>query len=123
MRDLTTVLEVLFSAFVFVVYVLVMSLIVIDLFRDREMRGISKALWILGLLLFPFIAALLYVVTRGRGMSQRSERRRAEASAYVRDLAGPASIDQISRAKTLLDQGVITGDEFAALKRGALAHL
>jgi hypothetical protein len=60
-------------------------------------------------------------------MAQRfqaaSERRRAEASAYVRELAGPSTVDEISRAKDLLDQGAINHDEFDALKRGALAHV
>lgn len=123
---MTTILEVLGSAFLFVVYVLLMSTIVIDLFRDSSMRGISKALWVLALLLFPFVAALLYLVTRGTGMSrrfeERRERRRSEASEYMRELAGPASVDQISRAKTLLDQGVINNDEFVALKRSVLSH-
>jgi hypothetical protein len=126
MRDLMVVLEVLISASLFFVYVLLMWQIVIDLFRDRELSGATKALWILGLLLFPFIAALLYVVTRGRGMAQRfqaaRERRLAEASAYMRELERPASVDEIARAKTLLDQGAINNEEFVVLKRSALAH-
>lgn len=127
MTDLRIVLEVLISAFLFFVYVLLMLHIVLDLFRDRGLGGGSKALWILALLLFPFITALLYIVTRGRGMAERSqadrERRFAEASAHVRELAGPAGVDQIARAKTLLDQGVIDHEEFVVLKRSALAHV
>lgn len=126
MRDLIIVVEVLISAFLFIAYLLLMSQIVIDLFRDRDLGGVSKGLWILALLLFPFIAALVYVVTRGRGMAHRfqaaNERRRAEASAYIRELAGTYSVDEISRAKALLDQGAIDKDEFVALKRKALAH-
>jgi hypothetical protein len=126
MRDLIIVLEVLISAFLLFAYVLLMAQIVFDLFRDRDLSGGAKALWLIALLLFPFIAAIAYVVTRGRGMAHRlqatHERRRAEASAYVRELAGPTSVDQITRAKSLLDQGVINNDEFVALKRGALAH-
>lgn len=90
------------------------------------MSGFKKALWVLALFVFPFLAALLYIVVRGRGMAQRhqaaAERKRAEASAYIRELAPPSGVDQIARAKTLLDQGVITNDEFVALKRGALVH-
>jgi hypothetical protein len=126
MRDLTTVVEVLISALVFFAYVLVMSLIVIDLFRDRAQSGAMKALWLLALLVFPFLSALIYIVTRGRGMAERAqaarERRRAEVSDEIRDVTRPTSVDQIARAKTLLDQGVINNDEFVALKRSALAH-
>jgi hypothetical protein len=127
MRDLRVVVEVLISALVFFVYVLLMSQIVIDLFRDRNQSGAMKALWVLGLLLFPFIAALFYVVTRGRGMAQRfqeaRERRLARASADLRELVRPDSVDEIARAKTLLDQGVIDNEEFGVLKRNALAHV
>jgi hypothetical protein len=126
MRDLRIVLEVLISAFLFFVYVLVMMQILIDLFRDRGLSGIAKALWVLALLLFPFLTALVYIVTRGRGMAERSqargERRLAEASGQLRELARPSSVDQITRAKALLDQGVINNEEFVVLKRNALAH-
>jgi hypothetical protein len=126
MKDLRIIVEVLISAFLFFVYIMVMAQIVIDLFRDRDSSGVKKALWILALLLFPFAAALVYLVVRGRGMAHRyqaaAERRRAETSAYIREIAGPTGVDQIARAKTLLDDGVITNDEFVALKRGALAH-
>src|SRR6185312_5789652 len=102
MKDLRVVLEVLVSAVLFFVYVMVMAQIVIDLVRDRDTGVVKKALWILGLLLFPFVAALLYLVVRGKGMAHRfqaaSERRRAETSAYIRELAGPSGVEQISRA-------------------------
>ncbi len=126
MSDLRIVLEVLISAFLVIVYVLLMSQIVIDLLRDREQSGVKKGLWIFLLLLFPFFSAVLYIVTRGRGMAERSqaarENRIAEASAQIREIARPASVDQITRAKALLDQGVIDNEEFVALKRSALAH-
>jgi ABC-type multidrug transport system fused ATPase/permease subunit len=126
MKDLRIIVEVMISAFLFVAYVMVLAQIAIDLFRDRQMSGAAKAAWILALLLFPFVAVLVYIITRGKGMAQRIEaaaqRRRAQATAYVRELSGPTGVDQIARAKTLLDEGVITNDEFAALKRGALTH-
>jgi hypothetical protein len=126
MRDLAIVSEVLISALLFFVYVLLMSQIVLDLFRDRDLSGAAKALWMLALLLFPFIAALAYIVTRGRGMARRfqvaRERRLAEASAYMCEAARPSSVDEIARARALLEQGAINNEEFVVLKRSALAH-
>ncbi len=125
MTKWTDILSLMGSAFLFVAYVLVMSQIVIDLFRDQDLSGGKKALWIVALILFPFLAALVYIVTRGMGMAKRArasaERRREEAVGTLRE-ASPTSVDQIVRAKTLLDQGVINNEEFVALKRGALAR-
>jgi Phospholipase_D-nuclease N-terminal len=126
MSNLSNILSLLISAFVFFAYVMLMSQIVIDLFRDQDLSGGKKALWIIALILLPFITALVYIVTRGKGMAQRyrsaAERSRDEAAAYLREVGGSTSVDQITRAKTLLDQGVINNDEFVALKRGALSH-
>jgi hypothetical protein len=118
MRDLRIVLEVLISAFLFFVYVLVMLQIMIDLFRDRGLSGVSKAAWLLALLLFPFFSALVYIVVRGRGLAERSQAARDRRL----ELARPGGVEEITRAKTLLDQGVINNEEFVVLKRSALAH-
>ncbi|MBX3158154.1 MAG: PLDc N-terminal domain-containing protein [Deltaproteobacteria bacterium] len=127
MRDLKIVLEVLISSFLFVAYLILMFHIVIDLFRDRDLGGGKKALWVVALLLFPFFTAVIYVLTRSRGMARRAqeyaERRRAETAAFARDLGGRNSVEEIARAKVLLDQGTINNDEFATLKRDALAHV
>jgi hypothetical protein len=116
----------LLSAFLFVAYLFVLFQIITDLFRDHQLSGGKKALWIIGLLFIPLITALIYVVVRGRGMAarQRVAAQRAESATedYIKDVAGrSSSVDQIARARTLLDQGAITPDEFALLKQRALA--
>jgi hypothetical protein len=115
----------IFSAFVFVAYLVVLFQIVVDLFRDAELGGISKAIWIVGLLVLPFLTALLYVIVRGRGMAQRQraafQQVRSEAEAQLRTMAGKSPVEQIADAKALLDAGAITADEFAKLKTKALA--
>jgi len=125
MSNYSNVVGVLISGFLFFAYVMLMSQIIVDLFRDPDLSGGKKALWIVALIAFPFLTALVYIVTRGKDMARRyrsaAVRSREEASAYLRELAS-TSVDEISRAKTLLDQGVINNDEFLVLKRGALAH-
>ena len=113
------------STFFFIAYLIILFQIVVDLFRDRELGGGAKVLWLLGLLFLPVLTALLYILTRGGGMAERrhAELRHAKADtdAYIRDVAGKSPADQIAAAKQLLDAGTITAEEFARLKAKALA--
>jgi hypothetical protein len=113
------------STFVFVAYLFVLFHIVFDLFRDSELGGFAKALWIVGLVFLPLLTALAYIVVRGRGMAERQRsaamRARSDAESYIREVAGKSPADQIADAKKLLDSGTITQDEFARLKAKALA--
>jgi len=107
-------------------YLMLLFQIFVDLFRDDSTNGWVKAVWIFFLLFVPYLTALVYVIAKGRGMATRSARRASEseeqAAAYIRRTAGSQSAaEQISSAKSLLDQGLITNDEFGQLKAKALA--
>ena len=112
-----------FTIFVFVAYLIALFSIISDLFRDRELSGVYKAIWLLFLIFVPFLTALVYLIFRGRGMGDRAERQAREAKAaaddYIRTVAGgPAS--EIAQAKQLLDSGTISEAEFQSLKQSAL---
>jgi ABC-type multidrug transport system fused ATPase/permease subunit len=115
----------MFSAFVFVAYLTVMFQVVADLFRDSELSGFGKVAWIVGLILVPFLTALIYVLARGSGMARRQQaamqKAQNEAESYIRQVAGKSPADQIADAKRLLDAGTISADEFARLKAKALS--
>ncbi|GHH79306.1 PLDc N-terminal domain-containing protein [Promicromonospora soli] len=112
-------------SFFFVAYLMVLFQVVADLFRDRELSGWWKALWILFLIFLPFLSALIYLIARGRGMAERQSeavmRARSETDAYIRDVATTSPADQIASAKALLDAGTIAPAEFERLKTKALA--
>jgi hypothetical protein len=116
---------VIIEVFVFVAYLIVLFHIVSDLFRNQEMSGVGKALWIAGLIFVPFLTALFFLLRHGRGMAQRQqqvmERVKPDTDRYIREVAGKSPADQISDAKALLDAGTITAEEFARLKAKALA--
>ncbi|MGN8552256.1 UNVERIFIED_CONTAM: SHOCT domain-containing protein [Microbacterium sp. SLM126] len=100
--------------------------IIVDLFRDHTLNGWGKALWVIFLIVVPFLAALIYLIARGKGMTQREMERRgqaqSEANDYIRSVAGTSSpTSEIESAKKLLDSGAITQAEFDALKAKALA--
>ena len=115
----------IFITWAFVAYLMVMFHIIGDIFRDRELSGVAKTLWCLTLVFFPFITALVYIGTRGRGMAERSARaaaaQRQQQDAYIRDVAGRTTpTDQITQARALLDSGAISLAEYDALKAKAL---
>jgi hypothetical protein len=103
---------------------------IFDLFRDRDLGGWAKAGWAVLLILVPWLGALIYLIVRGRSMSERQMREVAQMQAqqekYIKSVAassggGASPAEQIASAKSLLDSGAITQEEFAALKAKALA--
>lgn len=112
-------------SFAFVAYLMVMFQIIVDLFRDREQGGVVKAIWIIALIFFPLITAIIYLIARGGGMAQRQaesvQQAKASTDAYIRDVAGRTPAQEIADAKALLDAGTITPDEYDRIKAKALA--
>ena len=113
------------STFVFIAYLMVLFQIVVDLFRNTEMGGGSKALWIIGLIFVPMLTAVVYIIANGGDMARRQreaiERAKSDTDAYIRHVSGKSPAEQIADAKSLLDAGTINADEFARLKAKALA--
>lgn len=115
-----------FWSFVFISYLMVVFTIIGDIFRDNALNGWLKAVWVVFLVFLPFLTALVYLIARGQGMAQRRDAQmtamRAAQTAYIRETAGASSpADDITKARGLLDSGVITPSEFEVLKAKALA--
>lgn len=125
MNNFWQFLWLLIWAFFFVCYLMILFQIVADLFRDRQLGGGAKALWIICLLFFPLITMVIYLIARGKGMGQRQAaavRDAKEATdAYIQSVAKTSPAEQISTAKQLLDSGVINQAEFDSLKAKALS--
>lgn len=115
-----------FWSFAFIAYLFALFAIISDLFRDHKLNGWWKALWIIFLIFVPFLTALVYLIARGPGMAERSQKeaRQVQQStdAYIRQVASSSPADEIAKAKALLDAGTITPEEFAHLKSVALGH-
>ena len=113
--------------FLFVIWFWLLLTIFSDLFRDHETSGGMKAVWIVVLIVLPYIGILIYLIARGHGMAGRAAKQHAEMQAQmddrIRAAAGTTSsspADQIAQAKTLLDSGAIDQAEFDRLKASAL---
>lgn len=116
----------LVAIFFMVVYFIILFQVIGDLFR-RDSTGWNKAIWILFIIVAPFLSLFIYLVVNGNNMSKRqmtdmaaAQQRQAE---YVRNVAGTSgggASEEIARAKELLDSGAISQEEFAQLKAKAL---
>ncbi|MCB0894966.1 MAG: PLDc N-terminal domain-containing protein [Nocardioidaceae bacterium] len=111
--------------FLLMAYLMVLFQILTDMFRDHELSGWWKAVWVLFLIFFPILTALVYLIARGRGMAERQvsaiKSMQADQEAYIRSVTtGASPADQIAQAKSLLDSGAISQAEFDSLKAKAL---
>jgi Short C-terminal domain/Phospholipase_D-nuclease N-terminal len=97
-----------------------------DLFRRHELSGWAKAGWTVFVIVLPLIGSFTYLITQGRAMADRDVRRVQQAQQqtddYIRSVAAPGfrGVDEIARAKELLDRGSISQEEFDQLKRRVL---
>jgi len=114
-----------FWGFAFVSYLFALFAVITDIFRDRDLSGWLKAVWILFLVFVPFLTVLVYLIARGRSMAERQARsaQRAEAATteYIRSVATASPTQEIAKAKELLDAGTLTQSEFEAVKAKALS--
>jgi Short C-terminal domain/Phospholipase_D-nuclease N-terminal len=118
---LLTVLEIFF----FVVWFWILITILTDLFRDHELSGWTKAVWVLFLVIVPFITALIYLIARGDGMRDRTIKAQAEARHHYESLvretvASSSPADELAKLSDLKQKGMITDDEFARAKEKLL---
>ena len=116
-----------FWFFIWIAALMVWFRCLFDLFGDRSLSGWGKAGWVILLVFVPWLGALIYLIARGRSMTERQMAMVAEQQAaqqeYIQQVAGksasPAS--QIADAKALLDSGAISQTEFDSLKAKAMA--
>ncbi len=116
-----------FWFFIWVAAIMVWFRCLWDLFGDSSLSGWGKAGWAILLVFVPWLGALIYLIARGKSMTERQLAAAAEMQAqqkeYIQQVAGSSQgpAQEISKAKALLDSGTITQEEFDALKTKALA--
>lgn len=114
-------------SFIFVAYLMMLFTIIGDVFRDRDLSGFAKAAWMIALIFIPFLTAIVYLISRGQGMAERQyqavERAQARQDEYIKSVAGSSSSpsEEIAKAKSMLDAGVLNQAEYDAIKQKALS--
>ena len=111
--------------FLFIIWIWLLIMIFGDIFRSHDLGGWGKAAWVIGIIIFPFVGVLLYLIARGGKMQQRQvQYAQAQQTAfrdYVRETASTGdTVEQLSKLADLRDRGVITEEEFAQSKAKAL---
>jgi len=114
--------------FLFVIWIWLLITVFIDIFRSHDMGGWAKALWVIFIIVLPFLGVFVYLIARGAKMHERAARDAAQQQKafdeYVRQAAGTSgnsAADQLSKLADLKSQGVITDAEFEAQKSKILA--
>jgi type VI protein secretion system component VasK len=112
--------------FAFVVWLWILFTVLGDIFRRHDTSGFAKVLWIIFIVVLPYLGVFVYLIAEQRGMAERAQVRQKAVQAhfddYVQSVAPkPDPTDQIHKAKSLLDSGSITQAEFERLKQSALA--
>ena len=125
-------LDVIWTMVVFFLWILWLWLlfaVFADIFRRDDLSGWGKAGWLIFTIVLPYLGVFIYLITQNDGMTQRNLERargqRAQMDEYIRETAGTGggagAAAEIEKAKQLLDSGAISQEEFAAIKRMALA--
>jgi ABC-type multidrug transport system fused ATPase/permease subunit len=109
-----------FSLFFFIAYLFILFQIITDLFRDDKLNGFFKAAWIIFLLFIPLVTSLIYILIRGKGMTERKRTHARKMNAAVQAMVGHSPVEQIIESKKLWDEGIITESEYKQLKNRAL---
>jgi ABC-type multidrug transport system fused ATPase/permease subunit len=114
--------------FLFIIWIWLLITVFIDIFRSRDMGGLAKALWVIFVIVFPFLGVFVYLLARGGKMHERAAAQAAQQQkafdSYVRQAAGTEGTDTASQLSKLADlkaQGVLTDAEFEAQKAKVLA--
>ena len=114
--------------FVFIIWLWLLFMVFIDIFRSHDLHGWAKALWVIGIIVMPYLGVLVYLIFRGSGMHERAARQAAlqqkAFDQYVKQTAGTpgsSTADQLSKLAELKTKGVLTDAEFEAEKSKVLA--
>jgi hypothetical protein len=116
----------IFEFFLLFAWIWILVSILSDLFRDHELSGVAKAVWVFFLVFLPFLGVLLYLIVRGNGMRDRTIKAQAdtkkEFDSYVREQAQASSpADELHKLAELKDKGSLSAEEFDQAKAKLLA--
>jgi hypothetical protein len=115
----------MFEIFLWVIWIWLLIMVFIDIFRSHDLSGWAKALWVLFVVIIPFLGVLVYLIVRGGKMHEHAAQQAAQQDealrTYVQQAAGTSTADQLAKLADLRDRGVISAEEFDREKAKVLA--
>jgi hypothetical protein len=111
--------------FLWIIWIMILFKVIFDIFRSDDLGGWGKALWIIFVIILPFLGVFVYLIARGKDMGQRDiDQARAQQQqfdSYVKDVASTGSADELAKLADLKERGVISDAEFEQQKAKLLA--
>ena len=109
-----------FSIFMFVLWFWLLIMVIGDLFRRHDISGFGKAIWVIALILIPYLAVFIYLILQSRGMAERNAQRAQQAREELRHVVGFSAADEIEKLERLKNAGTISNEEYSRLRARAV---
>jgi Phospholipase_D-nuclease N-terminal len=110
-----------FAIFIFVLWFWLLITVLGDLFRRHDVSGWGKAIWVIFLVLLPYLTVFVYLIAQGRGMAERNIQRAQQAREELRHVVGFSVADEIEKLDRLKNAGTISGEEYSRLRARIMA--
>jgi hypothetical protein len=110
-----------FTIFMLVLWLWLLITVFSDLFRRRDISGWVKAIWVIGLIVFPYLGIFAYLITQARGMAERNSQQAQQAREELRRAVGFSVADEIEKLDRLKKSASITDQEFTRLRAKLVA--
>src|SRR5277367_3314100 len=104
------------AIFVFVLWFWLLITVIGDLFRRHDISGLGKAIWVIALVLFPYLGVFIYLISQSRGMAERNSQRAQQARDELRQVVGLSAADEIDKLERLKNAGTISNEEYTRLR-------
>jgi hypothetical protein len=104
--------------FLFFIWIWLLIVVFSDIFRSRDLGGVAKTLWVIFVIVLPYLGVFLYLIARGHKMSEHAAEAAEAQRAYIRNVAGssPSPVDELARLNDLKKQGAISDAEYEQMK-------
>jgi hypothetical protein len=110
-----------FAVFMFVLWFWLLIIVISDLFRRHDISGWVKAIWVIAMIVLPYLGIFAYMITQSRGLAERSSQQAEQARDELRRVVGFSVADEIEKRDRLKKSGAITDQEFTRLRAKLVA--
>jgi hypothetical protein len=108
------------SIFIFVLWFWLLITVFGDLFRRHDISGWAKAVWVIVLILFPYLGIFIYLISQHRGLAERQSQRVQQARDELRHVVGFSVADELEKLERLKNSGTISNEEYSRLRARAV---
>jgi len=105
-----------FAIFMFVLWFWLLITVMGDLFRRRDVSGFTKVVWVIFVILFPYLGVFIYLISQGTGMAERQHQRAEQTREQLRHMIGFSAADEIEKLERLKNAGTISSEEYTRLR-------